>query len=463
MMIILMVLGIAPHWRRWLLAALLIGSVPAPARAQVFLASRPDPDFEIGPLLVRASVTPALGPVTIDVLWSLVIPPTRSALDLEQDLYLLWPGEVDGLTAPGPPDPSLAKYIEARGFTPLTEGRLPLYAHSLYQMRRDAPPEPIEGGAAFVSFVQTGGLNGLTAPATYIRIPWTPKLANRTWLVNLRMRIPDLIKRRKTTWVEDTFRGPRHVFSLSYHDVRSRAVFPLYVEHRDRVIRLADDPAELIVNFADADHLKIDEVFPVSSSKRLSETLESTEVVSYFIEKSQGIAPQLLTVQFGYFSGPRALAPILVPLLFFVLGNVAGVVVRYLAGHAVRNFGAHVQIGRWNAIPRRRTTGVILSRETLARLVPGETTYEDVIRLCGPDAEHVERLDAGTRRTLIYRGRVVVPERRRAFGWVTTVSHWHAEDHTVQIELEGDRVCDIQAHLRRSRVAAPEPPPPAPP
>ena len=39
-------------------------------------------------------VTPALGSVTVDVLWSLEIPPTRSALELEQDLYMLWPGEV---------------------------------------------------------------------------------------------------------------------------------------------------------------------------------------------------------------------------------------------------------------------------------------------------------------------------------------------------------------------------------
>jgi hypothetical protein len=140
-------------WLQWSPVALVIVGAAVPAHAQVFLASRPNPEIEIGPLFVRASVTPALGPVTIDVLWSLEIPSTRSALELEQDLYLLWPGRVDGATAPGPPDPSLARYVEARGFTALAEGRLPLYALSLYSMGHDREPEML-GGAPFVTFVQ---------------------------------------------------------------------------------------------------------------------------------------------------------------------------------------------------------------------------------------------------------------------------------------------------------------------
>ncbi|HEY4719243.1 MAG TPA: hypothetical protein VIH84_01535, partial [Candidatus Methylomirabilis sp.] len=77
-------------WSLALLAALLIGGAPAAGQAQLFLASRPHPEFMIGPLIVRAGVGPELGPVTVDVLWSLVIPPHRSATALEQDLYLLW-------------------------------------------------------------------------------------------------------------------------------------------------------------------------------------------------------------------------------------------------------------------------------------------------------------------------------------------------------------------------------------
>jgi len=75
-----------------------------------------------------------------------VIPPTRSGATFAQDLYLLWPDEVDGLTTPGPPDPALARYVAERGFTVVGEGRLPLSAQSLYQ-RDERPPEPIAGGA----------------------------------------------------------------------------------------------------------------------------------------------------------------------------------------------------------------------------------------------------------------------------------------------------------------------------
>lgn len=44
--------------------------------------------------------------MTVDVLWSLAVPPTRSALGLEQDLYLLWSAELGG-EGPGPGDPAL--------------------------------------------------------------------------------------------------------------------------------------------------------------------------------------------------------------------------------------------------------------------------------------------------------------------------------------------------------------------
>jgi hypothetical protein len=60
------------------------------------------------------------------------------------------------------------------------------------------------------------------------------------------------------------------------------------------------------------------------------------------------------------------------------------------------------------------------------------------------------------RRRLVYRGRRVVPRRRRAFGWLTTVGHWDAEQHEVEIELERDVVKDVQARVTRSRLNAPE-------
>src|SRR5207245_1279892 len=111
--------------RAWILAGLVLAATPGAARAQVFLATRPHPDFTIGPLFVRATVTPALGTTAVDVLWSLVIPPTKSATDLEQDLYLLWPDEVDTLRVEGKPDPDLARYVEARGSSVIGAGPVP--------------------------------------------------------------------------------------------------------------------------------------------------------------------------------------------------------------------------------------------------------------------------------------------------------------------------------------------------
>ena len=441
-------------WSLALLAALLIGAAPAAAQAQLFLASRPHPEFMIGPLIVRAGVGPELGPVTVDVLWSLVIPPHRSAAALEQDLYLVWPGAVAG-EAGAAPDGALARYVEQRGFTVIATGRLPLFAQSLYQLESAAPTKRVTDGAPFVTFIRDGGPLGLTVPATYIRIPWAPEAANRVWLMDLRMTLNGLLKPKRASWIEDLFWGPRHLISIGFNDVRPRAVFPIYLEHRDRVVRLADDPSQLVVNFADADHLKIDEVFPRMSSRRLSESLESTEVVSLFLDKSEGLTPQVLTVQFGYFSGLQAWTPILIPLLFFALGNAAGPLLVRLTMRVGRGLAARVRVGRNGGRPAR-DTGMVLSRETLALLVPGETTYEEVLRLCGPHAEEHERLDSPDRRTLVYRGRRVVPHWRRRLGWLATVGHWDVEHHEVEIALERDRVSDVQARVRRSRLAHPE-------
>jgi hypothetical protein len=76
--------------------ALVLGAIPGIGRAQVFLASRPHPEFAIGPLLIVAGVRPDLGPVTMRVSFGLTLPPNGHIEDVRQDLYLLWPAEVAG-------------------------------------------------------------------------------------------------------------------------------------------------------------------------------------------------------------------------------------------------------------------------------------------------------------------------------------------------------------------------------
>jgi hypothetical protein len=443
--------------RAWLLAGLLSLAAPGAAHAQLFLASRPDPTFAIGPLFVQATVTPALGPIVVDVLFSVDVPPTRSGADVEQDLFLLWPGAVVPDPAIGKPDPALERYLTTRGFSVVESGRAALAARNLYRVE-GAAAEPIAGGAAFATFVRDVGPLGLSSPATWVRIPWNPRFANKVYLIELKLTTRGLVKTKPATWVERTFWGARHRVAVSFHETRHRAVFPMYFQHRDRVVRLADDPAQLIINFADADHLKVDEMSPQSARRQLSETLESTDTISLFLDRSEGITPQVLSVQFGYFTGLQSWAPVLIPFLFFVLGNVAGVLVRNVAERLSKRWTGRVLFWRARDQPQMRQQGTLLEAETLQQIVPDVTTYDEVLRLCGADVEEQSRLTSPERRRLVYRGRRVVPRRRRAFGWLATVSHWDVEQHEVDIELERDVVRDVQARVTRSRLSAPAPP-----
>ncbi len=442
--------------RAWGLAALLWLAAPAAAHAQIFLATRPDPAFAIGPLFVQASVTPALGPIVVDVLFSVDIPPTRSAADLAQDLFLVWPSALVGDPAAGPSDPALEKYLAARGLDVIDSGRVALSARNLYRTDNAVADEPIRGGAPFATFVRDDTALGLSPPATWIRIPWDPRFANKVYLINLKLTTRGLVKPKPATWVERTLWGPRHRLSLSFNETRHRAVFPMYFQHRERVLRLGDEPAQLIVNFASADRLKVDDMSPQAARRQLSETLESTDTVSLFLDRSEGLTPQVLSVQFGYFTGLQSWAPVLIPTLFFVLGNIAAVVVRNVAERLSKRWMGRVLFGGARDQPRVRQQGAVLDPETVQRIVPGVTTYQEVLELCGSDVEEQSRLTDPGQRRLVYRGRRVVPRRRRAFGWLSTVSHWDVEQHEVHIDLERDVVRDVQARVTRSRLNAPE-------
>ena len=80
---------------------LVLSTIPEVVQAQVFLASRPHPEFAVGPLLIVAGVQPDLGPVSVRVSFGLTLPPNARVEEMRQDLYLLWPAEVAGGSAPG--------------------------------------------------------------------------------------------------------------------------------------------------------------------------------------------------------------------------------------------------------------------------------------------------------------------------------------------------------------------------
>src|SRR5262249_59211405 len=81
--------------------------IPGFADAQIFFATRPEPPFAIGPLMIRARVDEGVTTVTINVLWSVVIPTALRPADVQQDLYLAWPGEMEPDPGLGTPDPAL--------------------------------------------------------------------------------------------------------------------------------------------------------------------------------------------------------------------------------------------------------------------------------------------------------------------------------------------------------------------
>ena len=446
------------RWVLRLLAVSLVVGMPAPASAQLFFSTQPHSGFRIGPLIVRASVSPGDGPVRVNVVWSVVAPPGRSPGAAPQDLYLLWPGEVSADGRGEPRDPALARYLEERGFDVIAEGRLPLFAQNIREADGAARAEPVAGGAPYVTFVQYSGALGLSPPATWIRIPWSPKLVDQGWLMDLRMTSPALVKPKAASWLERLVLGQKHLLSLSFNEVRDRPLFPLYFAHRDRVVRLADAPAELVANFPDAGRLKIDEVFPRNTIRRLSETLESTEIVSLFLDTSEGIAPQQVVVQYGYFSRLQAMALVVVPMIFLALGYAVGPVAGRVAAHMGSRMAARVHVGAWNTAPRERESGTVLARETVAKIRPGETTREEVLALCGADVEQYDRLNAPGRRTLVYRGRRIRPQAGRIFGWISTVQHLEVERHEVTIELDNDVVRDVAADVRRSRLPVDEAP-----
>jgi hypothetical protein len=443
-----------------LLAALLLTVAPRSVVAQVFLASQPHSPFAIGPLFISAAVGPDIVgddayPVTMTISWGLVPRSSGGAGVVPQDLFLLWPGEAVIDPHQGPHDAAVRRYLEQRGFTVLGEGRVPLTVRDRSQMGTPAPPTLLDVSAAIATFERSGAA-GQVDVATYVKIPWTPRLADSQSLVRLTLKLRDLVTRHRTSWIEEAFWNRRYQVGVSFGDVGRLSLYPLYFEHRDRVVPLAQDFLMLLVNFGDAKHLKIDQVSPPSAVRRPSQTREATELVSLHLSAAEGITPQSLRVQFSYFSGHLPWQPILISGLFLALGNITGPLVMAIVRRLLRTLRARVHIGRREGNAPKRGQGTFLSREQLARVVPGETTYDEVLGICGSDVEEHERLAASGTRTLVYRGRRLVPHRRMTVGWVAAVDRWDVEQQEVEIDLEADRVTDVKAHVRRYRRAEPE-------
>jgi hypothetical protein len=417
----------------------------ASVEAQVLFASRPRSGLVVTPLFVVANLTPDAVDVPVEVMFSLMIPSDRSALEFEQDLYLLWPGEVIGTDSTGGIDlpPVVAAQVSV-----IDRGRVRLQAQRHYESPADTVVMPT--GAPFVSVVRTGGPLGRSPAATYIRIPWNWHLANQAWLMSVHFVAKGLVKPKPTTWLGRTVSGPRNTVTLGFNDVGAPAMFSMYYWQRDNVLPVAS-PARLVANFARADRLAIDEMFPPAARREPSPSQPSTDVVSLFLEPTEALTPQGLRVEFGYFSRLQSWGPILIPALFFALGNAAGALVRGFAERVTRRLSGWLQLGRQRASASEVDTGTVIPRDRLAAIVPGETTYEELLRLAGTQMEVREDFAMPRRKTLIYRGRRDVPHRRWAWSWLAAVSYWDVERHEVEIVVDEGVVQNIQVRIDRAR------------
>ncbi len=436
--------------RALLCATLLAAALPDSAHAQVFLASRPHPEFAIGPLFVVAAVRPDLGPVTVTISWSLTAPPGQKAMDINQDLFLLWPNELVESTAPGPADPALARELGERGFSVSASGRLVLGTRDQMQMGTGAPITPLPDPASFVTFSRAGSAAQLGS-ATYIKIPWTRKLADPQAVTVLALTSRGLVTQRPASWFEDAFWGRRWVLTAGFGDIGSPTLplFPLYFEHRDRVVRLGRELSIVVASFPDADHLRIQDISPASATRRPSRLRTGAEIVTMPLAANEGIAAQMLKVQFSYFAGMIAWRPIVVSAVLLALGNLAGFIL--LSRDVSQFLRTRLHVRRRTEPEFARLAGGALPRTVAEQIVPGTTTEADVRKLCGrPDEEH-HRRGSSQRRTLVYRGARQLPSPRRALGPLSTVHHWEEEQHELEIELDGDRVSAVQSRMRRQR------------
>jgi hypothetical protein len=419
----------------------------SPASGQVFLASRPHPPFSIGPLFILASVTPELAPVTVRVSWGLTLDRRARPDDVRQPLYLLWPAEVADGTVGGIARPGLRRFVEDRGFAVVSEGRLLLRSRGRDQLGTADEGALIPEAASFVTFYKRGTNAAQAGVGTFVEIPWTPALVDPVSLTSLTMPVKDLIGPKPATWFEELFWGRRYLLTVGAGSAGSVALYSMYLEQRDRVVPFARDFSLVLANFADADHLRIEEVSPPSATRRPSRVRAGSETVSLPLNGSEGGVAQVLKVQFAYYSGRIAWRPVLISLLFLVLGNLMGAFM--FTQEVARFLRRRLHLGRGDAVRSAVSAGP--GPDTIERIVPGTTTRAEVRALCGPPDEEQEHIASTARRTLVYRDTRLVPQRRFRLGPIATVSHWVEERREVEIACDADRVTSVQTRVTRAR------------
>ena len=403
----------------------LLGALPSESSAQIFLASKPHPDFSVGPLFVIANVSPDLS-VTVNISFSLTLRPGAVHAAMEQDLFLLWPAEVAESTVAGPADPALARDLHDT-LVVLSSGRLTLRSRDRTLVGTGQLGEALPEVASYVTVTRRGPLASQVGPVSYIKSPWTPKLTDPLTVTTLVMPLRGLVTPKPASWVAQTFWGRRWILTVGFGDLGPPVMplYSIYFDHRDRVVRLAREFSQVMATFADSDHLLIDEVEPAAATRRPSRVRAGSEVVALVLNPVDGIAPQNMKVQFSYFSGRIAWRPIVVSIALLLLTNIGGALMfgREMFGVARARRRARAAAGRMRA--------EWLTGDAQAATLVGRATYEDIVARWGPPDEDRERLSIPGRRTLVY------PARN------------NGQTHEVEIEITNGRVTEIERRVHR--------------
>ena len=395
---------------------------------------------------MSAVVPRDLGTVQVNISWSLSTP-TGKKPPPDNDLYLLWPREVASATVPGAADPEVTAYVQARGLQVIANGRLALRVRDRARIGTGNLGEALGVDASYVTFVRAGFPQ--LGTGTYIKLPWTPKMADTQSIITLGLPLNGMIGPKPASWFAELFWGRRHILTSSFGDVGQIALslFPIYFERRDHVVHLARDFSLMTVAFPDADHLRIEAITPSTATRRGSRVRAGSETVSLLLSGGDGLASQVLGIEFNYFSGIIAWRPILVSLALLAVGNIMGTI---MLGQSITSLiRRRFWMGR-GGVPPQKHNGVVIAEDTLRAIEPGRSTHADVVRLCGPPQEERHRVP-GRERTLVYRGTVLLTHRRFGVGWLATVSHREIEHREVTITVADDRVRDVESRVGRAR------------
>src|SRR4030095_4419369 len=260
--------------------------------------------------------------------------------------------------------------------------------------------EPLDVVASYVAYPRPASRAG---SVTYIKIPWTPRLADQLAVVTLVLPLRGLIAPKATTSLDEFFWGRRQGITIGFGDLGPPVLglFSLYYERRDRVVHLAREYSLLIANFGDSDHLKIEEITPSTAVRRQSRVRAGGEVVALTLVPSQDVTAQSLRVQFPYFSRRLNWRPAVLSALILLVTNFAGVLM--FSTDMSRRIKRRRRARRRFAAVAASRSGRAPSRESLINLIRVGTPYDEVVARFGrPDEEH-ERVTPPGRRTMIYR------------------------------------------------------------